>query len=123
MSLKYLLDENVPHALRSEIQHLDANPVVRVVRVVGEAGCPPLGTPDPNILRWCERHGFVLFTNNRASMPVHLAGHISLGGHVPGIFTLKQGWALAQTAEHLVLVAGASFDDEYENQISHLPVA
>ena len=119
MSLKYLLDENIPHALRDEMRRSDA---AVVVRVVGEVGSPPLGTLDPDILRWCETHRFILFTNNRGSMPVHLADHASAGGSVPGVFLLKPGWTLVQTAEHLVLVAGASFDDEYENQVRHLPV-
>ena len=65
----------------------------------------------------------MLLTYNRASMPLHLAAHVAAGGKIPGIFILKRGWGFAQTADHLVLVAGASLEGEHENQIRYLPLA
>ena len=83
MSLKYLLDENVNPVYQSQL--LRRNPDL-VMWVVGDPGAPPRGTLDPEILCWCEEHSFVLVTNNRTSMPVHLAAHIAQCRHVPGIF-------------------------------------
>lgn len=111
----------MPHALRDEIaKHA---PDV-IVRFVGEAAgaAPPLGTLDPAILRWCEREQFVLVTNNRRSMPEHLAAFAARGGRMPGVFVIKIGWTIAQTADHLALVSGGSFIAEYQNQIRYLPI-
>ncbi|CDM97752.1 DUF5615 family PIN-like protein [Limnospira indica] len=47
------------------------------VWMVGDPGIPPRGTQDPEILLWCELNKFVLVTNNRRSMPVHLAEHLT----------------------------------------------
>ena len=119
MSLKYLLDEHIPHALTSAIARLEPS---LTVSAIGDATAPPCGTLDPQLLEWCESEGFVLITNNRRSMPVHLADHLARGHHVPGIFVITSGWSLSQIAEHLVLVALASFDDEYRDQIRNLPI-
>ena len=66
--LKYLLDENVKRVY--QVQLLRQEPDL-IVRMVGDPGNPCRGTPDPEILIWCETHGCVLVTNNRASMPIH----------------------------------------------------
>ncbi|MBW4548851.1 MAG: DUF5615 family PIN-like protein [Symplocastrum torsivum CPER-KK1] len=120
MSLKYLLDENVDPSYRSEFQR--QNPDL-VMWVVGAPGTPPRGTLDPEILCWCEKHSFVLVTNNRKSMPVHLADHIAEGRHVPGILILGAKLSIGQNLEELVLIAEASFEDEYQDRIVHLPLS
>jgi len=89
--------------------------------VVGEPSAPPRGTLDPEILLWCEEYGFVVVTNNRASMPGHLRDHINEGRHVPGIFILGKNLSFGQNLEELIFLAEASFDDEYRDQIIHLP--
>lgn len=118
MTLNYLLDENVDPIYKIQInqQNLDL-----VIWVVGEPNTPPRGTLDPELLCWCEEHDFVLVTNNRRSMPVHLTDHINAGRHVPGIFILNPNLGLGQTIEELIFIAEASFDNEYQDQIVHLP--
>jgi hypothetical protein len=93
------------------------------VWMVGEAGAPERGTSDPDILVWCEVRGFSLVTNNRASMPVHLATHLSTGRHVPGIFMLDPVMTLGDTAEELELIWAASSPQEFADRIIYLPVS
>ena len=64
--IRYLLDENVNPRFHKALRRLSRE---MTIRAIGEAGTPPLRTPDPIILNWCEEHDFVLVTNNRASMP------------------------------------------------------
>ena len=118
MSLRYLLDENV-HPLY-KIQLRRKQPQLMVWQV-GEPTTPPKATLDPEILCWCEEYGFILVTNNRASMPGHLRDHINEGRHVPGIFVLGKKLSIGQNIEELIFLAEASFDDEYRDQIMHLP--
>ncbi|MBO1348556.1 MAG: DUF5615 family PIN-like protein [Hormoscilla sp. GUM202] len=119
MALKYLMDENVnplyPSQLRRRAPEL-------VVRAVGEPKVPPRGTLDPEILLWCEEYDFILVTNNRKSMPVHLRDHIAQGRHVPGIFILNSDLSIGRNLEELSVIAKASFAGEYQDQIVYLPL-
>jgi hypothetical protein len=118
MSLKYLLDENLDPIYKRQL--IESNPNL-VVWKIGEPNVPPLSTLDPEILCWCEEHNFVLVTNNRKSMPVHLAEHIERGGHIPGIFILGPKLSIGENINQLIFIAEASFDDEYQDQIVYLP--
>lgn len=119
MSLQYLLDEHVPRAL--QVQLLRAEPTLTVWKV-GDAGAPPLSTKDPQILEWCESGNFLLVTNNRRSMPDHLADHLKRGRHVPGIFILNPDWSIPTTAEELIFIAMASVEGEHQDMIQYLPI-
>src|SRR5262245_22736343 len=118
--IKYLLDEHVNPRLRKVLKRLASE---IVVWRIGDPGAPRLGTPDPEILIWCEKYGFSLVTNNRESMPIHLHENLSAGRHVPGIFTLNRNMTLADTAEELVLIYGASEAEEYIDQLHYLPLS
>lgn len=83
MNLKYLIDENVNPLYPKQIRQKEPN---IIVKVVGELNIPPKGTLDPEILDWCEDNNFVLVTNNRTSMPVHLAEHIAKKSSYPRYF-------------------------------------
>ncbi len=63
----------------------------------------------------------MLVTNNRKSMPVHLAEHIERGGHVPGIFILGTKISIGENINQLIFIAKSSFEDEYQDQIIYLP--
>ena len=83
--IRYLLDENVNPILRSAL--LRENPNL-IVWQIGLPGAPAFGTLDPEILIWCEDNEFVLVTNNRKSMPVHLKDHLKENRRATGIFIL-----------------------------------
>jgi hypothetical protein len=90
---------------------------------VGDAGVPFLSTHDREILIWCEKNGFLLVTNNRASMPVHLQAHLEEGHHLPGIFIINPKMNIAETADELALIWGASESEEYYDQLLYLPLS
>ncbi|MFB2939012.1 DUF5615 family PIN-like protein [Aerosakkonemataceae cyanobacterium BLCC-F154] len=119
MALKYLIDENVNPLYPNQIRRREPD---IVIQVVGEPETPPKGTLDPEILCWCEDRQFVLVTNNRTSMPVHLNDHIALGRHIPGIFILNPNLTIGENLEELILAALASEDDEYQDRIVYLPL-
>ncbi|NCO41784.1 MAG: hypothetical protein COZ06_04190 [Armatimonadetes bacterium CG_4_10_14_3_um_filter_66_18] len=118
-TLRYLVDENIGPMLKDAL--LRQAPEL-TVWCVGDPGAPPLGTADPQILVWCEAKGSALVTNNRASMPVHLAAHLRHGGHVLGIFILNPGMTVGQTVEELVLIAVAADPEHYADRVNYLPV-
>lgn len=119
MVLKYLMDENVDPVYTNQLRRHQPD---LVVWAVGEPDTPAKGTLDPEILCWCEEYNFVLVTNNRKSMPVHLNDHIAEGHHMPGIFILSPNLSVGQNLEELILLAEYSFDHEHQDQIIHLPI-
>ncbi len=119
MALQYLLDENIDPLYRPEL--LRRQPDL-MLWCVGDPGAPPPGTLDPEILIWCERNGCLLVTNNRRSMPRHLADHLAAGRHVPGILVLRRRVSLDAILEELILIAGASLASEYEDRIEYVPL-
>ena len=119
-AFQFILDENVDPILQ-EALHRQFPEIV--VWIVGAPGAPALSTLDPEILTWCEAHGFSLITNNRTSMPVHLHDHLEAGRHVPGIFILNMKMALQETVDDMALICGATDPGEFQDQINYLPVS
>ncbi len=119
MSLQYLIDENVDPLYPKQIRRREPS---IIIKVVGELEAPPKGTLDPEILYWCEENRFVLVTNNRTSMPVHLAEHTTENRHVPGIFILNPNLSIGENLDELILLALASSKDEYQDRIVYLPL-
>ena len=117
---KYLLDEHVNPVLRQAIHHRWFE---IVVWRIGDPGAPSRGTPDPEILLWCEANGFTLITNNRTSMPVHLRSHLAAARHIPGIFILNNRMSISETAEELATIWWAAKPDEYVDLVTFLPVS
>lgn len=118
--IRYLLDENVNPRLR--VQLMKREPGLSIWRI-GDPGTPPAGTLDPEILCWCEENSFILVTNNRKSMPVHLKEHLGQGRHVPGILELNRDMGMGETIDELLLIWGASNADEYRDLIVYLPLS
>ena len=77
---------------------------------------------DPEILIWCEKNQYVLVTNNRRSMPIHLKEHIAQNRHIPGIFILNPNLSVGDNLNELILIAQGSFADDYLDQIIYLPL-
>lgn len=119
MSIRYLLDENLPPQWRRPLLRLAPT---LVVRYIGEPGTPARQSPDSLLLQWCEDNDFILVTNNRHTMPAHLKDHLAAGRHVPGVFILTANLSVRRLLLELVLIAGASFEKEYQDQLLYLPL-
>ncbi len=118
--IKFLLDENLDPRLRRELKR--AQPEMVVWRV-GDASTPPLQSPDPDILVWCEENDHVLVTNNRASMPGHLADHLIAGRHTPGILVIKKKMSWGVLIDELDFIWQNMSPDELADRIRYLPLA
>ena len=116
---RFLIDENISPRYRTQLLYHEPS---LTVLVIGDESAPVRGTPDPDILKWCEQNQFNLITNNRESMPQHLSDHLSAGYHVPGIFTINLAVPMGKIIEELLLIAGASDEDEYIDEIKYLPL-
>ena len=116
---RYLIDENISGVYRTQLLHHEPS---LTVLMIGDEGAPARGTSDPEILHWCEQNHFNLITNNRKSMPQHLVDHLAAGHHVSGIFTINLKVSMGLIIEQLILIAGASHEDEFRDQIVYIPL-
>lgn len=117
--VKYLIDENLPPVYQNQL--LLRKPDL-VVWAIGDPGTPPKGTLDPEILRWCEQHQFILVTSNRRSMPVHLIEHLNENNHIPGIFVLRPKATIKQILDDLILIAAVDAQSDFCDRIVHIPL-
>ena len=117
--MKYLLDENLAALYRTQLKRLIPE---LTVWMIGDPGAPERGTKDPAILDWCNQYEFVLVTNNRASMPSHLADHLSDDKHVPGILAFRRKATIKAIIDDLVLIAKVADINEFRDQITYIPL-
>jgi hypothetical protein len=117
--VRYLIDENLPPIYQTQLLRRKSD---LTVWMVGEPGTPPKGAQDPEILEWCEQHDFILITNNRRSMPIHLSDHLNNAQHIPGIFALKPKASLGEILDDLVLIAEVDTTDEFCDRIVYIPL-
>ena len=118
--IKYLLDEHVSPQLKQSLNiH---GPDIEVLRI-GDPDAPSRGTKDPEILEWCFAKGFLLITNNRSSMPVHITQRISVGEQAAGIFILNTNLTLGETIDELASVWLTSSFEDHINLIRYLPIS
>ncbi len=101
--VRYLIDENTTHAIKRGLLRLQ--PEIEII-VMGSYLAPPLGTKDPEILKWTESEDYILISSNRKTMPKHLRDHLQEGGHTPGIFLLRKKATLKDIIDDLLLAWG-----------------
>src|SRR5260370_24641732 len=91
MPLRYLLDEHLRGALWDLVKrHNVAGAYPLDIQRVGDLAELPIGIPDPTILRWAQRENRVLVSQDKRTLPSHLAEHLKSGRSSPGIMSLRR---------------------------------
>jgi Domain of unknown function (DUF5615) len=119
MEVRYLLDENLSPEWRNQLLYHRPD---LIVWMIGDPLAPPQGTLDPAILEWCEEHRFLLVTNNRKSMPQHLADHLALNRSIPGIIALRKKSSMGDAISDLLLIAEVGVGEEFRDRIRYIPL-
>lgn len=96
------------------------HPAIDILRV-GDEEAPPLGTLDPDILRYLDQAQRILVTDNRATMPDHADEHLKSGGQHWGILEIRPQTTKKQVIDTLCLLWEASEAEEWINQIQWIP--
>ena len=118
MKVRFLLDENTSPRLKVALLRLA--PAIDVRRI-GELETPPLGTLDPEVLRFLEVSQRMLITFNRASMPAHVEAYWEAGGHIWGLLWVRRGTPIGRLAEELHLIWEASEAGEWVDRLDWIP--
>lgn len=119
MKPRFLLDEHLSRAIQRQLRRLE--PQVEVL-AIGDPGGPPKGASDPDILIWLETNPYILVTENRSTIPDHLAVHYAAGRHIPGIFWVRPKTPLGRITEELYLIWFASTAEEYQDRTLFIPL-
>lgn len=117
-TVRFFGDEHVRRGLADALWHREA--AVEFV-FVGDEGCPPFGTPDPELLSYAEAHKLALVTADRKTMPDHVQDHLATGGHVWGVFLIQRGATWADLIEDLLLIWSASNAEDWCDHLERLP--
>ncbi|MEO0808906.1 MAG: DUF5615 family PIN-like protein [Cyanobacteria bacterium J06643_4] len=119
MKVRFLLDENLSPRLKQAVLRL--NPEIDIIRI-GDANTLPLGSLDPEVLRYLERSQRLLVTDNRASMPDHLRLHWQQGRHIWGLLWTRPNTPLQVLAKEIVLVYEATSAEEWLDYLDWIPL-
>jgi hypothetical protein len=119
MKPRFLLDEHVNRAIQRQLRRLDAQ---IGVLAIGDPGAPPTGTSDPDILIWLEENGYILVTENRSTIPLHLADHFAAGRHILGVLWIRPDVGIGRIIEELYLIWLASAAEEYQDRLLFIPL-
>ena len=119
MRPRFLLDEHIDRVIQRQLRRID--PRIDVL-VVGDAFAPPAGTQDPELLIWAEEHTYLLVTEDRATIPNHLADHFAAGRHTAGLFWIRPYTPLGRIIEELYLIWSVSTDDEFIDHAFFIPL-
>lgn len=117
--VRYLLDENLSPVWRNQLLHHQPD---LMVWMIGDPFAPAQGTLDPEILAWCEDHQFLPVTNNRRSMPGHLAEHLAGNRSIPGILALRKSASMGRAIADRLLIARVGVEDDFQNRIRFIPL-
>ena len=118
MNMRFLLDENLTPRLKAALWRYDAT--IDVLRV-GEESAPPLGTLDPDILRYLEATQRFLVTDNRSSIPSYTADHLATSGHHWGIAWIRPETRMGRIVESLYLIWATSEAEEWLDRTMWIP--
>lgn len=116
--VRYLIDESLRLSTVAAMRRIE--PSLDVHRV-GQAEMPRFGTPDQDILAFCEKSDRLLVTLDRASMPAHIAEHLAAGGYTAGVLLVTSGCSFRQLLDDLLLIWSCTAAEEWRDAIHYLP--
>ena len=98
---------------------LRRNPDVDIVRVQ-DAGLT--GADDPNVLEWAAAEGRVLFTHDVNTMTARAYQRATAGDPMPGLFAVPRDVPIGVAIDHVLLIAEAGIEGEFEGMVQYLPI-
>jgi hypothetical protein len=117
--VRFLIDECMKRAVAASLHR--AEPAIEVYRV-GQPGLPTLGASDSELLAFCEDQELVLVSQDRKSMPEHIARHQMSGRNTFGVLLVSPDCTFREMIDDLVLVWTATERAEWVNVLQYLPI-
>jgi predicted nuclease of predicted toxin-antitoxin system len=106
-------NHDVARALKREVPDLD---------LVGVADVGLARADDPSILAWASNNGRIVITHDRNTMSGFAYERVRAGVDMPGVFIIRNEPPLRKMIDAILLVVGASSQDEWVNEVVFLPL-
>jgi hypothetical protein len=115
---RFLVDQCIPLFLAAALRQTAAG--IDIVQV-GDAGVPPLGTPDPDLLVAAEAMGREFVTKDRKTMPGHLIDHYAAGNHTAGVMLMRNNFALSAYVQKIMYYWATTLPDDWVDRMVYIP--
>jgi hypothetical protein len=116
--LRFLADENLHAAISRGL--LRQCPELDLVRV---QDLQLAGLPDPDLLDLAARQGRLILTHDASTMTRYAFDRVRAGLSMPGVIEIGRRVPIGQAIADLRLLAEASRDAEWENQVLYIPLS
>lgn len=80
------------------------------------------GKPDPLVLEWAEKHGFIILTHDIKTMRADYYARVRDGLPVPGVFLIHNTKPVGDVIDALELILLASDESEWMGEIRYVPL-
>ena len=114
---RFLADENFNNdLLRALVRRL---PDLDIVRAQDTTAA---GADDPTLLAWAAREGRTLLAHDVQTIPRFAYDRVRPGQPMPGVVEVAVSAELGAALEDLLLLIGATRDDEWPDQVKFVPL-
>ena len=115
--LRLLADENFNNAIVRGLRLREPTLDVVTVQEVG------LGeADDPDVLEWAAGEGRIVLTHDVKTMPGFAYERVTAGLPMPGMFAMSGKIGIGLAVEQILILAGASLEGEWADQVVHVPL-
>ena len=115
--IRLLADENLPPALMSALGQKLPGIKFQTTREL-----QAVGLSDPEILELAASQQQVIVTMDHRTMPGYAAQRVAAGAKMPGVIVIHSGRTLRELVDDLELMLRCLRDQDFENQVIHLPL-
>lgn len=115
--MRFAADENFDNRILCGVQRL--NPDFDCIRV---QDTEIAGTDDPSLLDWPAKEDRILLTHDVETMVGFAYERVANGLLMPGVFEIRDTVAIQVAIKELILIIGASDDDEWKDKVTYLPL-
>jgi predicted nuclease of predicted toxin-antitoxin system len=115
--MKFWADEN----LHGDILHgiLAAYPDLDITRV---QDTQLSGAEDATLLEEAAKQGVIIITHDVQTMTKYAYDRVRAGLPMAGVIEVAENMPIGQAINDLVLIIGASFPEDFENQVIYVPL-
>ena len=115
--IQFLIDQNFNEDIVDGLTRRDATLEFTYVRDEGLAKAA-----DTTILEWAAKHGLVLLTHDRKTIPPLAYARVSAGLPMPGVFLVSNRMPIGQAIDELLLAVNCMSEEECKNLVTYFPV-
>ncbi|MBI1901957.1 MAG: hypothetical protein HYS13_12710 [Planctomycetia bacterium] len=124
MPLSFLIDEDTrdERIWRAIEQHNLQHPseAIDVIRV-GDAGAPPFGMKDPDLVMWSIAANRIILSHDKNTLIRWHDEIVRSGSPTPGLIIVRRGVTIPEFVDWLALIAHLCEREEFESQCRFLP--